>query len=188
MKSTDADTFISCGLFPNWGGRNSFCGWAIDAKARSGKRSARADGLDVPKDAQATLTPTSRIRILGTALSHKGPNHARADWFGPAPYPANPIPSHNGTRQLRHLNCDRELLSVRDGARPRHRPPGAPHRKCNTPNLDISPHTPLASRPRLPTTGITHPSLATGRGSNAPIHFSRKSHPNFREVGGLCAL
>jgi len=110
MKSTDADTFISCGLFPNWGGGNSLCGWAIDAKARSGKRRARADGLDVPKDARATLTPTSRIRILGTALSHRGPNHARADWFGPAPCPANPIPSHNGTRQLGY----RRVVYARD--------------------------------------------------------------------------
>ncbi|TAU25586.1 hypothetical protein ELI48_04990 [Rhizobium ruizarguesonis] len=60
-------------------------GWAIDAKARSGKRRARADGLDVPKDARATLTPTSRIRIFGYCPISQGaePCSSRLVWSGP---------------------------------------------------------------------------------------------------------
>lgn len=37
----------------------------------------------------------------------------------------------------------------------------APTRERDTPKLDISPHTLLAFHPRLPTTGVTHSTVAT---------------------------
>jgi hypothetical protein len=58
MKSTDADTFISCGLFQTGAAGIRSAGGPLMQKLVQAS-GARADGPDVPKDARATLTPTS---------------------------------------------------------------------------------------------------------------------------------